>query len=359
MSMADLSIKKFIPLRVKRRLLSILRPERKWLQYAGIREKRIFVFLAGFYQNLGDLAITYAQIRFLQGLWPEAIVIAVSGEDTFAAIPMIRKYLRKEDLITLIGGGNMSNLYTYLEDTRREVIRSFPENQIISFPQTVYFDETPSGKKELKKSQRIYKAHGNLQLFAREEESFQRMKQYFPNCKVSLAPDIVFSLDKRTQAAERKGVFVCLRRDKEQAISKDFQEGLLTAVRNAFDDVEVTDTTAVELKDCQLDTYEATLERFWEKVRSAKVVLTDRLHCLIFCVITGTPCVVLDNANHKVLWTCETWLKDQELVRVISSPDESEILAALREFQDAGVLSGRGLHWEEKFRMLANAVRRS
>ena len=353
------NIKKFIPLRMKRKILSMLHPDKRWLQYADVKQKRIFVFLAGFYQNLGDLAITYAQTKFLQSLYPEAVVIPVSGEDAFAAIPMIKKYLRKEDLITLIGGGNMSNLYSYLEITRREVIRSFPNHQIISFPQTAFFDESPAGKKELKCSQRIYGAHADLQLFAREQESFQRMKQYFPGNKVFLAPDIVFSLDKRKQGTERKGVLVCLRRDKEQSISNDFQEELFTAVRDAFDDVEVTDTTAVELKDCQQDTYEEALERFWEKVRSAKVVLTDRLHCLIFCVITGTPCVVLDNANHKVVGTCETWLKEDGRIKVIASPDVGEILAGLKEFQNASREPVEGLPWEARFRTLAEACGRS
>ena len=37
--------------------------------------RRIFVALAADYGNLGDLAITHAQVRYLKSRWPDAQVI--------------------------------------------------------------------------------------------------------------------------------------------------------------------------------------------------------------------------------------------------------------------------------------------
>ncbi len=351
-------IKKSIPLRWKCKLNAAFHPDEKWLQYSAVEQKRIFVFLAGFYQNLGDLAITYVQIRFLQKIYPEARVIAVPSEETFTAIPMIKRYIRSDDLVTLIGGGNMSSLYVHLETARREVIRSFPKHQIISFPQTVYFDDSKIGKKELNTSKRVYNNHPHLLLFARETESYQRMRLYFPRCEAGLVPDIVLSLDKVEPVLERNGVLVCLRKDKEQSISGSFREILLEEVRKTFSAVEVTDTTEVELSECLPGTYEATLERFWTKIKTSKVVLTDRLHCMIFCAITGTPCVVLDNLNHKVSSVYESWLKNSGFIHVCNELDCARIFAMMREAESSKKRKWDRTKIEEAFGNLSSACRR-
>ena len=44
--------------------------------------------------------------------------------------------------------------------------------------------------------------------------------------------------------------------------------------------------------------------------RSAKLVVTDRLHGMILCLLSGTPCLVLPNSNHKISQTQLDWLRD-------------------------------------------------
>ena len=39
------------------------------------------------------------------------------------------------------------------------------------------------------------------------------------------------------------------------------------------------------------------LDTFMSEIGKRKVVVTDRLHGMIFCAITGTPCVVFSNYN--------------------------------------------------------------
>ena len=291
----------------------------------------MFVFVAGFYQNLGDLAITYAQIEFLRNTYYDSEVIAVPAEDTFYAIPMIKKYISKSDIITLIGGGNMSDMYHSLETVRREVVRRFPEICIISFPQTAYFSNSKKGRKELRMSRCIYTRHTNLYLFARESASYSRMCEYFPDCSISIAPDIVMTLDLTEPVKIRDGLLVCLRSDKEQLLSVDLKMNLIEAVKKVFHKVVITDTTDVELDSCQPGTYESTLDDFISKIKTASVVLTDRLHGMIFCAIT---CIVIDNSNHKVTAFYETWLKGCESIQVLSALDVEGVVAALNEFKD-------------------------
>jgi len=350
-------LKKIIPYRWKCIIKSMIHPDLKWLRYSNI-DKKIFVFLAGFYQNLGDIAITYAQIRFLQNINPDAAVIVIPCEETFSAIPMIKQIVKRDDLITLIGGGNMGDLYIQLETGRREVIRNFPKQRIISFPQTAYFTDNKYGKRELSKSRKIYNNHHNLKLFAREAESYERMQQYFSKCDVELVPDIVLSLDKSKPKMERKGILVCLRNDKEQSISASFRNQIMNEIKKAFSKVTITDTTEVDLKDCLPDTYEATLEHFLMKVKTSRVVLTDRLHCMIFCSITETPCVVLDNSNHKVCGVYEEWLSNCNFINVCNTHDIKRIITMLHEAESNEKSVWDRKKIDEAFKVLVSICRR-
>ena len=47
----------------------------------------------------------------------------------------------------------------------------------------------------------------------------------------------------------------------------------------------------------------------WKNFSSSKIVITDRLHGLIFSKITSTPCIAIDNSNNKIRETYNAWLK--------------------------------------------------
>ena len=182
-------IKKIIPERIKRNIALMFYScnSSPWAEIAQSENRKAYVFLAGFYQNLGDMAITYAQIKFIQQVVFNIEVIAVPANQTYTAVKVIKKYIKKDDLITIIGGGNMSDQYQSLEDARLHVVKSFPNNRIVSFPQTIEF----ISRNELRKSRRVYSSHKRLTLFAREPISYERAKGYFQSVEVEEVPDIV------------------------------------------------------------------------------------------------------------------------------------------------------------------------
>ena len=47
------------------------------------KNKKIFIFLAADYGNLGDVAITYAQKMYLQNLFPKYQVIEIPLKETY------------------------------------------------------------------------------------------------------------------------------------------------------------------------------------------------------------------------------------------------------------------------------------
>ena len=57
------------------------------------------------------------------------------------------------------------------------------------------------------------------------------------------------------------------------------------------------------------------------RISGAECVVTDRLHGMILCAVTGTPCVVLPNGNPKVEASFE-WVKSLGYIRFIHRSDE-------------------------------------
>ncbi len=302
----------------------------KWLKYKSDK-KKVVIFLAGFYANLGDLAITYAQREFLREMYPDRDIILVPSTETYASMKTLKKIINKDDVITLIGGGNMSDLYWSLESARLFVIKNFKKNKIISFPQTVSFSDTEKGQKCLNTSRKVYSKHKNIVFFLRENNAYQRFKKYFPDVKCELCPDMVLSLKKTEPRMERNQVVCCLRNDGESYITGAQRKSIITQMREEFSNVVLRDTVDVSVDECTEAVFEETLEGFWSMLRSSKVVVTDRLHCMIFCVITGTPCVAIDNSNKKISGVYSEWLQEIDWVKFATDGDFDNISSLAKE----------------------------
>lgn len=271
---------------------------------------RIYIFLAADYRNMGDIAITYAQKKYLKDIYPENDIIEIPIKKTMRLLPYLKKNIRNEDILTIVGGGNMTNRYEYIEEQRRMVIKAFPNNKIISFPQTIEFTEDIQGQESLRRTKKIYSNHNNLVIFARENKSFEEMKRILKNNKVFLMPDIVLSLKNKITYEENERttkIGVCLRNDKERLLKKELKKEIIN--HYSKQEVEIFDTLIEEEKFIYEKRYNILLELL-NKISKLNLVITDRLHGMIFCYITGTPCIVFDNDNHKISETYRKWIKD-------------------------------------------------
>ena len=187
-------------------------------------------------------------------------------------------------------------------------------------PQSIYFKDTEYGKEELEKSKKIYNSHKNLTLIARETVSYEIMKKEFPKVNVILTPDIVMYLNK-TQEKSRKGIIFALRRDVEKVLTDEQFQKIDEITSKYFENKTITDTRIGEPIYC--NEREEVVEAKFEQFRNAELVITDRLHGMIFSVITSTPCIALGNYNHKIESSFE-WLKNQGYIRFLKSTENIE-----------------------------------
>lgn len=295
---------------------------------AASGRRRVFVALAADYGNLGDLAITYAQERFLRHLCPDADIELLPISRTLSDVVRLRHEIRPQDVITIVGGGNTGDMYDDIQYLRELVVKSFPSNRIISFPQTIEFSRTLYGSWARRRAQRAYNCHPALTIFARDSGSKARASQLFPQVEIRSAPDVVLTLDRSTPHMERDGVVVALRSDLEQKLS-DAEHATVAEIARLFGDVRVRDTHVGDIRVTASEA-EEMLAAFWEDLRSARLVITDRLHGMIFALITSTPCVVFDSGTGKVGQFYRDWLTEDPGVCLVETVDEASIEAACR-----------------------------
>ncbi|MDR4227989.1 pyruvyl transferase [Bacillus mojavensis] len=295
---------------------------------AAAHKKKIILTLLPSHDNLGDHAIAYASKAFLEQEYSDFEIVEVDMKDIYKSAKALIRSRHPEDMVFIIGGGNMGDLYRYEEWTRRFIIKTFHDYQIVQLPATVHFSDTKKGRKELERAQKIYNAHPGLLLMARDETTYQFMKRHFKEKKILKQPDMVLYLDRSNASAEREGVYICLREDQESVLQEEQRNRVKAALFDEFGEIKAFTTTVG--RRVSRDTREQELEALWSKLQSAEAVVTDRLHGMIFCALTGTPCVVIRSFDHKVMEGYQ-WLKEVPMMKLIEQPEPERVTAAVKE----------------------------
>ena len=279
---------------------------------------RIFIFGIPQHGNLGDQAIAEAEAAFI-AKYSTRTLVEIPMEESEERIAEVKSVLQPEDIIAWHGGGNFGTIWPNEEHCRQAVLAEFSDHPIIIFPQSIYFDL--KDKKSLKKSQDLYNSLPNLTLFVREQVSYDLAQQILDVHCVRLVPDIVLSYSPEISAHRRDGAITLLRSDKEKKLRQSDQAQIIKLLRQQFDYVTESDTVIDEFFGSR-DKRRDILNQVFSQIISKEVVVTDRLHGMIFAYITHTPCVVLENSNHKIRSTYETWLKTCKAIKIIESPDQ-------------------------------------
>ena len=60
-----------------------------------------------------------------------------------------------------------------------------------------------------------------------------------------------------------------------------------------------------------------------QEFADSELVITDRLHGMVFAALTGTPCIVFSNYNHKVKGTYD-WISYLPYIKYVESLEEAK-----------------------------------
>lgn len=271
----------------------------------------VFFVLTPCHENYGDQALAYAGSEILK----EHFVFEITGDllSRFVNYPAVFKGMIGKSTVVFQGGGYLGTFwFDSGEKLLRSVLELVPNNRMIVLPQSIYYDETEFGRKELENSKKIYSRCPNLILTARDKTSFELMKEYYPQTKTYLIPDVVLSLNKCEKGCKRSGAMLTLRNDVEKNVNDEMINSVTRLLKESFADVRKIDMLAD--RRISPESRERELDIQFARFRESELVVTDRLHGMIFSAVTGTPCVVFNSKSHKVRGVYEWLLSDCEYI---------------------------------------------
>ena len=259
-------------------------------------KKNIFILETPVHGNLGDQAIIYAENKYINENLNEYNLIEVSAGIVHKYLKLLKRLINEDDIIFVHGGGFLGTIWMQEELNFRLILEKFKNNKIIVFPQTIYFDDNSEGNTIMNESKIIYQSHPNLHICCREKYSYDLLKNQMNIKNVYLIPDMVLYLNQIDFNENRNNILFCIRNDKEKL--KYDLSGLKKVCSKSNLDIDYTDTVIDKL------IYKRTREQhLYSKINQFskyKVIVTDRLHGMVFAYISKTPCLVLQNKSWKI-----------------------------------------------------------
>lgn len=260
---------------------------------------RIFLLSAHGWANLGDHLLTATAAQQLRELFKRPVEI-FTRQELSIHWQELKGIIRREDLIVLPGGGNLGDLWIHEEWARRKVIESFPENAIISYPQSISFDDPA----ELRRSSEIYSSHPRLLMGFRDLPSLAIADGNFRGAGVTLTGALDSGLGYEYPfpfLQKNPGeVALILRDDKEKAASEEEIEALKSAVSRSSLGMVQLSTVSSPGRMMSLAEAQGELYRLTDRLHSTRFLITDRLHGAILGLHARIPVVFFDNSYGKI-----------------------------------------------------------
>ena len=283
------------------------------------------------FENKGDPAITVGELAIIRKLGLELIFSCASKcelETIENAKNLSKQYSTKEMVILLQGGGNLL-AYISHDFVRKLILEKFPDFEVIMFPQSIWHNKSVE---ETKLFQDAYSKHRQLTFLYRDRKSYNLGKTIFPLVKSYLMPDIAFQIGAIQRFMEPTHDILWLRRT-------DYESMKYKLPDSTHDhDVIIDDWRKWETPkgSSRLENSFLIAANGMMFLQRGRVVITDRLHGHILCVLLNIPHVVFDPKNNKITSFMQSWTRGIENIWVAYSPEDalSKAIELLRNLDD-------------------------
>ena len=307
--------------KILNKIKQILNKKDRLREYKNCKENIILLDTPE-HGNLGDHGIVLAEQQVLQELGIKYTEITAEElnklEKLYSKLTPINRY------IVVHGGGFLGELWPVEEYRFRRILKAFKNHRIIVFPQTVTFDmNSDKGIAFFNESKQVYTSHKNLTICVREKMSLEFMHKYMPEVDVILVPDIVTLLKSRSDSYDRNEILLCMRSDKEKALSDMDKSSILKILETYYPNENIIYTDTVINKTIKSVERKYEVHKKLDEFSRSRLVITDRLHGMVFAAITGTPCIAFGNSNGKVKAVYE-WIKELPYIYFVNNVSEME-----------------------------------
>lgn len=280
-------------------------------------EKRIALLIGTcVYNNLGDHLISYSEKKFLEDNLPDCRLIEIPTPIYINNRDFLIKYIGKEDMIFVSGGGWMGNLWPKDEKIIQTILIDFKSNPIVILPQTVYYDVTIEYKSILESARKAYLKCEKLVICTRDMNSYNTVKTFFPSVKTILAPDMALYLKTydKIKLKKKDKIGICMRKDREGK----HNENVIKIIKclNNSKKIKYIDTIS-KYNTIPIFARRFLINKKLKEFSRYEAIFTDRLHGMIYSELSKTVCYAFDNRSGKVKGVYEKWLAHDENIVLI------------------------------------------
>ena len=238
---------------------------------------------------------------------------------------LINPYIRENDILFVCGGGWFGSLWRHNEIAAQNILKHHRDNRVIVFPQTVFYTSDSTGGRNLEYDKNFFQKMKHLNVFVRENVSYEFIvnNNLFANAQISCIPDMVLSYsvsEIKNSNVQREGVLICLRNDIEAVLQFADQNYIVDKVLKYGEKVKFISTND-PYDPVSLTQRKNVITQLLMDYSKAKMVITDRLHCMLFAAITGTCCIAFDNRTQKVKGVYH-WIQEENYIEVINDINE-------------------------------------
>lgn len=326
------------------------------LRVLHVLGKKAIVFIpTPTHGNLGDQAIVYAQYVFFQSIGLGKRIVEIHRYCYERWKERLGNAIDSQDIIVIDGGGNMGTLWIEEERIMQDIAIRFRNNPVFVFPQTASYAEDDDGQKELIRSRIAYSMNERFMVFARDNNTVKILQTLMPEVRCMYTPDMVMLIGHAQTLQPRNGVAFCLRNDSERILT----ENQCASLKSKFESNGICTWDLSTVVPGAVWKYQRKrkLQKKWRELSGAQLVITDRLHGMVFSAITGTPCIAMDNVSHKVYGAYQ-WLSYLPYLRFCRSIDEvrgtaEELMALPPQKYDLTPLIP---YYDEMKRIMKNAL---
>lgn len=317
-------MKKILKVLKKRVILYVLIMKVRIIVLIKGKENIFFLLGTPRHGNIGDQAITLAETFFLKDSFGKTVVEIPSQYILFFE----NKWhsLIGDAQVLVHGGGFVGSLWPEEDEMLKKVLLNFKDNNIVILPQTIFYAE--ENVDIINKDRNLFNSCKNLTFCLRERYSYEFALKYgFHN--VELMPDMVTYLKKdmlRIRNSSKKSyILLCLRDDCEK-VTTDY---MLKEILNLICKYKYKYTDTFVKKTIYPFNRKVNIEKKISEFTKAKLVITDRLHGMVFAAIAGTPCVVMPNCNYKIKGVYEWIANNENIIFVENIHGVNQILKKL------------------------------
>ena len=281
--------------------------------------KYAMLFNVAAFENKGDPAITVGELKIIRELDIELIfhcpTLKCKGKTLEYAKTISKGYSSHDLVILMQGGGNLLS-YEFEDGHRRLVLETFPEFEIILFPQSIW---PKANAQHQKLFQDVYSKHPRLTFLYRDRDSYDLGKKMFPKARPLLMPDMAFQIGAVDRFITPTHDIMWLKRgDGESTKYKvpNNTQGYDVLVADWWKWHTPKGSTLLEDPFLMAANGMLFLQR-------GRVVVTDRLHGHILSTLCGLPHVVIDPVNHKITSYMKSWTGGIENIIVTDTAEDA------------------------------------